>query len=271
MTDFLQDNLRVFVVPVEIMEIPDLDIYEQMVYIVLRSFTNPRESTAFPSYNTIAKLGRMSRRKAIDSVASLVEKGLLKKEVRLDVTKNRKIRNTSNLYTISAPEVVRSAHQSSAQRAPEVVRSAHQGSAQRAPEQNQLTKSIKTKSINNKEKDDVVSKQNKIKDILSAHGIQTNDKIISKWLDLESEENILLAIEDTLNRKDIKNVIGYITRILETGFVPSTKTTQKSNLPIYNDQTTAFITKEDQKKALDLLLKLQEINQAEYNERLKKL
>src|SRR5690625_97976 len=110
MADFLQDNLRVFVVPVEIMEVQDLDIYEQMVYIVLRSFTNPRESTAFPSYNTIAKLGRMSRRKAIDCVANLVEKGLLKKEVRLDVTKNRKIRNTSNLYTVSFPDMVHSAH-----------------------------------------------------------------------------------------------------------------------------------------------------------------
>ncbi|MES7218714.1 helix-turn-helix domain-containing protein, partial [Cutibacterium acnes] len=86
MAEFLQDNLRVFVVPVDIMDIPDLDIYEQMVYIVLRSFANAREATAFPSYSTIAKLGRMSRRKAIDCVATLVAKGLLKKEVRLDVT-----------------------------------------------------------------------------------------------------------------------------------------------------------------------------------------
>jgi hypothetical protein len=100
MKELLQDNLRVFVVPVDIMDIPSLDIYEQMVYIVLRSFTNPREATAFPSYNTIAKLGRMSRRKAIDCVTSLVEKGLLKKEVRLDVTKNINITKKSNLYTL---------------------------------------------------------------------------------------------------------------------------------------------------------------------------
>ena len=35
MTEFLQDNLRVFVVPVDIMDVQGLDIYEQMVYIVL--------------------------------------------------------------------------------------------------------------------------------------------------------------------------------------------------------------------------------------------
>jgi hypothetical protein len=108
--ELLKDDLRVFVVPVEIMDVPDLDIYEQMVYIVLRSFANAREATAFPSYATIAKLGRMSRRKAIDAVNSLVEKGLLKKELRLDVSKNRKIRNTSNMYTIQRPETKKVVH-----------------------------------------------------------------------------------------------------------------------------------------------------------------
>jgi len=38
MTEFLQDNLKVFVVPVELMDFPDLDIYEQMLYMVLRSY-----------------------------------------------------------------------------------------------------------------------------------------------------------------------------------------------------------------------------------------
>lgn len=150
--EFIQDNLRVFVVPVEIMDVPDLDIYEQMVYIVLRSFASAREATAFPSYATIAKLGRMSRRKAIDAVKSLVEKGLLRKEMRLDVSKNRKIRNTSNLYTIERPQVVHDMHHPpSAQDAPPLVHDMHHPGAQHAPEHNHLTKSFITKDTRERE------------------------------------------------------------------------------------------------------------------------
>lgn len=281
MAEFLQDNLRVFVVPVEIMDIPDLDIYEQMVYIVLRSFTNPREATAFPSYNTIAKLGRMSRRKAIDCVTRLVEKGLLKKEVRLDVTKNRKIRNTSNLYTIESPKVVHSMHQGSAQHAPGVVHSMHQGSAQHAPEHKQLTKPLRTKSLNNNNKDTVTSKKhvvvdstNRIQKLLSQHGITINPDIIQKWRQLDKEENILKAIQETLNRSDIKNVIGYVTRMLEIGFVP-TQNSNKNLLPTYirhsvdkKKGTVSSINLDQQKQALDLLFQLGEIDLQQYEEQL---
>lgn len=150
--EFLKDDLRVFVVPVDIMDVPDLDIYEQMVYIVLRSFASAREATAFPSYATIAKLGRMSRRKAIDAVQSLVEKGLLRKEMRFDVSKNRKIRNTSNLYTIEYPQVVHDMHHlSSAQDAPPLVHDMHYPGAQHAPKQNHLTKPSRTKDTRERE------------------------------------------------------------------------------------------------------------------------
>lgn len=103
--EFLQDDgqLRVFIVPTDIMDVPGLTIYEQMTYMVLRSYVNPTDPTAFPSYKTIAQRGRMSRSSAIRSVEGLVEKGLITKEVRLDVSKNRKIKNTSNLYTIKTP------------------------------------------------------------------------------------------------------------------------------------------------------------------------
>lgn len=117
--DILQDDgqLRIFVVPVDIIDVPDLNIYEQMTYMILRSYVNPTDSTAFPSYSTIAKRGRMSRRSAIRAIEGLVQKGLLNKEIRLDVSKNRKIRNTSNLYTVNTPkpmenkEVVTDRHQ----------------------------------------------------------------------------------------------------------------------------------------------------------------
>lgn len=282
MAEFLQDNLRVFVVPVEIMDIPDLNIYEQMVYIVLRSFANAREATAFPSYSTIAKLGRMSRRKAIDCVATLVEKGLLKKEVRLDVTKNRKIRNTSNLYTIESPKVVHSVHQGSAQRAPEVVHSVHQGSAQRAPEHNHLTKSFRTKSLNknnNKEKlsKNVVDDHVQIDFLLNNHGIKINKATLNKWRQLETEENILQALEETLKRKDIKNVIGYVTRMLETGFFPTqNRIPSIKELPSYIQKQTRETLKtkvndEQKKEALELLFQLGEIDEYNYYEKLKEL
>jgi hypothetical protein len=80
-----------------------------MTYIVIRSHANVREESAFPSYSTIAKEGSMSRRHAMRCVESLVEKGLLRKEVRLDVSKHRKIRNTSNLYHIEHPSAYRKA------------------------------------------------------------------------------------------------------------------------------------------------------------------
>jgi len=253
MTDFLQDNLRVFVVPVEIMDVQDLDIYEQMVYIVLRSFTNPREATAFPSYNTIAKLGRMSRRKAIDCVTSLTEKGLLKKEIRLDVTKNRKIRNTSNLYTVQSPKEKRDEHLES------------------KLEQQPVKKPAKGKSNQAKLNTDAT---NPIRNLLKTHGIDVNDKIIAKWLKTEKEENIMLVIQDTLKRTDINNVVGYITRVLEMGYNPP-KATAKELLPSYilnkDEPSKDNISTDQQKAALDLLFELQEINQVEYNKRLEKL
>lgn len=104
--EFIQDDgqLRVFIVPVDIMDVPDLTIYEQMLYMVLRSYANPTNPTAFPSYPTLARRGRMSRSSAIRAVDGLVQKGLITKEIRLDVSKNRKIKNTSNMYTLITPK-----------------------------------------------------------------------------------------------------------------------------------------------------------------------
>ena len=104
--EFIQDDgqLRVFIVPVDILEVPDLSSSEKLIYIVLRSYVNPTDPTAFPSYETIAKKASLKRRRTIDIVKSLVEKGLIKKEARLDVSKNRKIRSTSNMYTLITPK-----------------------------------------------------------------------------------------------------------------------------------------------------------------------
>lgn len=155
MSDKLQDNLRVFVTPVEILEVEELDIYEKMAYIVIRSHCNAREATAWPSYNTIAREGSMSRRKAIDAVNSLIDKGLVVKnegrnQLHRSVTNNGKIRNDSNRYTLERPADLmaegklksnKPRKKGSAQYAPPLVHSMHHPSAQRAPKQNQLKES----------------------------------------------------------------------------------------------------------------------------------
>lgn len=72
----------------------DLKLHEKIVYLYLCRCGN--NSTAFPSYNTIAKKCSISRRKAIDVVASLTEKKLLKKYIR----KNDYDENQSNIYEV---------------------------------------------------------------------------------------------------------------------------------------------------------------------------
>jgi hypothetical protein len=94
-----------FMAPNNIFDI-DLKIHEKIVYLYLCRCGN--NSTAFPSYNTIAKKCSISRRKAIDAVAMLEGTGLLKKIYR----KNELDENMSNVYEVippSAPHAPRSA------------------------------------------------------------------------------------------------------------------------------------------------------------------
>ncbi|OAB27861.1 helix-turn-helix domain-containing protein [Paenibacillus macquariensis] len=134
--EFIQDDgqLRVFIVPVDILDVPDLSSSEKLVYIVLRSYVNPTDPTAFPSYETIAKKASLSRRRVIDIVKSLEDKGLIKKETRLTVTKDRKIKNTSNLYTLVTPRKKSASEIIS----PPLVKPLHQGSETIAPYHNHL-------------------------------------------------------------------------------------------------------------------------------------
>lgn len=71
------------------------DIYEKMVYFVLKSHA-VNGTGAFPSYATIAKEAQCSRDKAINCVKSLVSKKLITKSAR----KNSEGDQTSNVYTI---------------------------------------------------------------------------------------------------------------------------------------------------------------------------
>jgi hypothetical protein len=76
----------------------DLTIYEKMIYIVIARFVD-KEDKAFPSVPTIAKKGSMSERQVQIIINSLVKKGLIKKESRINKDNKSK---TSNLYTLQS-------------------------------------------------------------------------------------------------------------------------------------------------------------------------
>jgi hypothetical protein len=136
--DKLKDTLRIFVVPTEILDVEELDVYEKMVYMVLRSYANGQDDTAFPSYETIAKKGSMGRKKAIQCIKKLEEMGLVVKEER-KMVKNGSIVNTSNLYTIKRPaEVVSEKHHPSVSETPPLVSDRHHPSVPQTPELNHL-------------------------------------------------------------------------------------------------------------------------------------
>ena len=89
-----------FSTPDAIFEIEGLDIYAQTIYILLCAHAD-REGKSFPAYDTLAKRGRMSRRKAIDSVAALVNRGLLLK-------KEQKRSNDEDTYEVLNASVISS-------------------------------------------------------------------------------------------------------------------------------------------------------------------
>ena len=96
------DNLRDgrvkswFYLENDLLDRQDLNIYKKMIYIVIARFVD-KEDKAFPSIPTIAKKGSMSERQVQTIINSLVKKGLLKKELRINKDNKSK---TSNLYTL---------------------------------------------------------------------------------------------------------------------------------------------------------------------------
>ena len=97
MTKKIVMNVPYFQVPNDIFE-EGLSSYHLAVYMYLCRCGN-HGGAAFPSYNTIAKKCGMSKRKAIDVVAELESKGLLRKMVRPKSNKD----NYSNLYEVVTP------------------------------------------------------------------------------------------------------------------------------------------------------------------------
>ena len=105
-----KDNLRDgrvrnwFYLENDLLDREDLTIYEKMIYIVVARYVD-KENKAFPSIPTIAKKGSMSVRQVQAIINSLINKGLIKRESRIN--KNNKSK-TSNLYTLLTVEKVQS-------------------------------------------------------------------------------------------------------------------------------------------------------------------
>ncbi|MDL2232182.1 helix-turn-helix domain-containing protein [Ruminococcaceae bacterium OttesenSCG-928-L11] len=74
----------------------ELTVYDKTIYAILCSYANYEDGSCFPSYKTIARKAGCSRRKAIATVAKLVELGLLEKREQFNSVGD----NTSNLYFI---------------------------------------------------------------------------------------------------------------------------------------------------------------------------
>ena len=97
-----RDNLRDgrvknwFYLENDLLDRQDLNIYEKMIYIVIARYVD-KEDKAFPSVPTIAKKGSMSERQVQTIISSLVKKGLIKREPRINKYNKSK---TSNLYTL---------------------------------------------------------------------------------------------------------------------------------------------------------------------------
>jgi len=133
-----KDNLRDgrvrnrFYLENDLLDREDLTIYEKMIYIVIARYVD-KEDRAFPSVPTIAKKGSMSERQVQTIINSLVKKGLIKKESRVNRYNKSK---TSNLYTLLSVKknqsykdkgdgVVHNMHHSGEHSAPPLVNEVH--------------------------------------------------------------------------------------------------------------------------------------------------
>lgn len=107
MEEQIRDNsMRAFVVPVQVLEDAQLNVFEKMVYIVLRSFCNPHRMEAWPSIAKICELSGIGRTKVKETLASLESKGYIQKRLEFKYDqKSKKARQSSNVYTIELPQI----------------------------------------------------------------------------------------------------------------------------------------------------------------------
>jgi Helix-turn-helix domain len=106
---------------------PILGAHGIAVYTVLARFVAHPDQSCYPSYRTIAKRLRLSRRKVIAIIGQLEACGLVRREPRMDGAGDAQ----SNQYTllsldpVISDEVVHAVHQGSGSGAPGVVHTVH--------------------------------------------------------------------------------------------------------------------------------------------------
>lgn len=168
-----------------VLENTSLSTYEKLVYIVLCKFAN-KSKECYPSYKTIAELSGCSKRKAIDVIQSLADKGLIKIAERKD-----KGMHCTNLFVIGGTVFTASPSAQgapgsacgalgSACHAPGVVHVVHQGSACRAPELEPYNENHIELEPKNKYADDVRMTETEYKKLVDKYGEDNVKKMIEK-------------------------------------------------------------------------------------------
>ncbi|MED1303691.1 helix-turn-helix domain-containing protein [[Bacillus thuringiensis] serovar konkukian] len=103
MTEILFDKRRgFFMVENDVIDNGDLDVYEFKTYAVILRHANKETQSAFPSLNTLAKKVGCGKKKIVECIKSLIDKGYIAKITR----KDDKGDNLSNVYHILQTPIV---------------------------------------------------------------------------------------------------------------------------------------------------------------------
>lgn len=97
----------------------------------------------------------------------------------------------------------------------------------------------RSKVINKQQQPVVVDDSNSIKSELTKYNLKVNAATLKKWRKQADDATILQVIGETIARSDVKNIIAYITKTLEAGYVP----VQSS----FTSQVTPSQTKQESK------------------------
>lgn len=92
--EFVDKRGGFFMIDNEVIDNGELDVYAFKTYAVIVRYANKKTKSAFPSLNTLAKRVGCGKKKVIECIKILVEKGYVSKTLR----KDNKGDHLSNLY-----------------------------------------------------------------------------------------------------------------------------------------------------------------------------
>lgn len=98
------ENVKAVIIEGEKEKIVELDIYHKMIYITLCRYADNHSQSCFPSYNTIAKKLKCTKRIVIKKIKDLTDVfNLIEKDTR---KKKNSYENESNIYYLNSPDVL---------------------------------------------------------------------------------------------------------------------------------------------------------------------